>query len=54
MKLEMYLDTESSLDLDVSLVVLPANPELDNTLGDLDDLEGLLVLWLLLEELHVA
>lgn len=45
------LNTESSLDLDLSLVVLPANSELDDSLRDLDNLERLLVLWLLFKEL---
>lgn len=44
------LDTETAVDLDLALVVLPDNAELDDTLGDGDDLEGLAVLGVLLEE----
>ena len=38
------------VDLALALVVLPDNAELDDTLGDGDNLEGLLVLGVLLEE----
>ena len=44
------LDSETVVDLNFAVVVLPWNTELNKTLRDLDDLEGLLVLWLLLEE----
>lgn len=44
------LDTESTVDLDLAFVILPDNAELDDTLGDGDDLEGLAVLGLLLEK----
>ena len=38
------------LDLALALVVLPDNAELDDALGDRDDLEGLLVFGVLGEE----
>lgn len=44
------LDTETAVDLELTLVVLPDDTELDDTLGDGDDLEGLAVLRVLLEE----
>jgi hypothetical protein len=37
-------------DLHDTLVIFPDNTELDDTLGDLDDLEVVLKLWLFLEE----
>lgn len=50
--LQTHLNSETSLDVALSLVVLPDDSELDDSLGDLDDLEGLLVLGVLLEELR--
>lgn len=47
-----HLNSETSLDVALSLVVLPDDSELDDSLGDLDNLEGLLVLGVLLEELR--
>jgi hypothetical protein len=44
------LDTETAVDLDLTLIILPDNAELNNALGDGDDLEGLAVLRLLLEK----
>lgn len=44
------LHTVALLDLALALVVLPDDAELDDALGDGDDLEGFLVLWVLLEE----
>jgi hypothetical protein len=44
------LHTVSTVDLDLVLVILPDDTELDDALGDGDDLEGGLVLWLLFEE----
>lgn len=44
------LDSEGIVDLDLALVVLPNNAELDDALGDGDDLEGVAVLGVLLEE----
>ena len=40
----------ATVDLRLILVVLPDDPELDDPLGDRDDLEGRLVLGVLLEE----
>jgi hypothetical protein len=40
----------AAIDLDLVLVVLPDDTELDDALGDGDDLEGSLVLGVLLEE----
>lgn len=50
--LQTHLNSETSLDVALSLVVLPDDSELDDSLGDLDNLEGLLVLGVLLEELR--
>lgn len=44
------LDTETAVDLEVALVVLPDDAELEDTLGDGADLEGIAVLRVLLEE----
>lgn len=44
------LHAVTTVDLHVSLVVLPDNAELDDALWDRDDLEGGLVLGVLLEE----
>jgi hypothetical protein len=44
------LDTVAAVDLDVALVVLPDNTELNDALGNGDDLEALAVLGVLLEE----
>jgi hypothetical protein len=44
------LDTETAVDLNVALVILPDNAELDDALGDGDDLQGLAEFGLLLEE----
>lgn len=44
------LHTVALVDLALALVVLPDDAELDDALGDGDNLEGLLVLWVLLEE----
>lgn len=41
---QAYLDTETTVDLRNTLVVFPDDTELNDTLGDLDDVEGLLVL----------
>ena len=38
-----HLDAESSVDLRLTLVVLPDNAELDDALGDLHNVERLLV-----------
>lgn len=47
------LDTETTVDLDLTFVILPDHAELDHALGDGDDLEGLAVLGLLLEKVGV-
>lgn len=44
------LDTITTVHLEVAIVVLPDDAELDDTLGDGDDLEGGAVLGVLLEE----
>lgn len=44
------LHAEGIVDLDLALVVLPHHAELDDALGDGDDLEGFAVLGVLLEE----
>lgn len=44
------LDAVALLDLALALVVLPDDAELDDALGDRDNLEGLLVLGVLGEE----
>jgi hypothetical protein len=44
------LHTVSTVDLDLVLVIFPDDTELDDAFGNGDDLEGGLVLWLLLEE----
>lgn len=46
----VVLNTETTVDLDLALVVLPDNAELDDALGDSGDLECALVLGVLLEE----
>lgn len=47
-RVELY--TEATVDLALALVVLPCDSELDHTLWNGRDLEGLLVLWVLLEQ----
>jgi hypothetical protein len=44
------LDTIAAVDLWLSLVILPDDTELDDTLGDGDDLQGSLVFGVLFEE----
>ena len=44
------LDTIATIDLWLSLIVLPYDTELDNALGDGNDLQGSLVFGVLLEE----
>lgn len=44
------LDTVSAVELWLSLVILPDNAELDDTLGDGNDLEGGFVFWVGVEE----
>ena len=44
------LHAVSFVDLALALVVFPDNAELNDSLGDRDNLEGLLVLGVLLEE----
>ena len=44
------LDAVALVDVAHALVVFPDNAELDDALGDGDDLESLLVLWVLLED----
>ncbi len=44
------LDTVTAVDADLALVIFPDDAELDDTLGDGDDLEGGLVFGVLLEE----
>lgn len=44
------LDAETTVDLDLALVVLPDDTELDDALRDSSDLESLLVFGVLLEE----
>jgi hypothetical protein len=44
------LYTVSAVDLDLVFVIFPDDTELDDAFGNGDDLEGGLVLWLLLEE----
>ena len=46
----VVLHTETTVDLDLALVVLPDDAELDDALGDGDDLESLLVFVVLGEE----
>ena len=41
--LDTHLNTESTVDLGVALVVFPDDTELENALRDLDDLKSLLV-----------
>ena len=45
-----HLNTESSVHLGLAFVILPNNTELDNTLGNLDDLESFLVFGVGLQE----
>lgn len=49
----VVLDTVTTVDLDLVLVVLPDDTELDDALGDGGDLESTLVLGVLLEESRV-
>lgn len=49
----VVLNTITAVDLEVALVVFPDNAELDDTLGDGDDLEGGAELGVLREELGV-
>jgi hypothetical protein len=44
------LDTIASVDLWLSLVILPHDTELDDAFGDGDDLEGSLIFGILFEE----
>jgi hypothetical protein len=44
------LNAITAVDLWLEVVVFPNDAELDDALGDGDDLEGSLVLWVLLEE----
>ena len=44
------LHAEATVDLALALVVLPSDTELDDSLGDGGDLEGLAVFGVLLEE----
>lgn len=44
------LDTETAVDLELAVVIFPDDAELDDALGDGGDLEGSLVLGVLLEE----
>ena len=46
----VVLDTVTTVDLDLALVVLPHYAELDDALGDGDDFEGIAVFGVLLEE----
>jgi len=46
----VVLDTETSVDLDLALVVLPGDTEVDDALWDGGNLESLAVLWVLLEQ----
>ena len=52
-KSRVELNTISTVDLQLSLVIFPDNSELDDSLGDGDDLEGNLVFWILLKECAV-
>lgn len=45
---ELY--TESTVDLDLVVVIFPDNSELDNSFWDGNDLEGGTVFWVLFEE----
>lgn len=45
-----HLDTIATVDLDFAFIVLPKDAELDDTLGDLDNLESTFVLGVFLEE----
>jgi hypothetical protein len=47
------LDTETTVDLNLVVVILPDDTELDHTLGDGDDGESLAVFRVLLEESRV-
>lgn len=49
----VVLDTVTTVDLDLVLVVLPDDTELDDALGDGSDLESTLVLRVLLKESRV-
>lgn len=49
-KSRVELNTETTVDLDLLLVVLPDDTELDDTLGNGNDFEGSLVFGVLLEE----
>jgi hypothetical protein len=46
----VVLNAVTTVDLDLALVVLPNNTELDDALGDSSNLEGALVLRVLLEQ----
>lgn len=46
----VVLNPVSSVDLELTLVVLPSDSELDDSFGDLNDSEGLAVLGVLGEE----
>jgi len=41
---------ETTVDLDLALVIFPCDSELDDALWDGSDLESLAVLWVLLEQ----
>lgn len=44
------LNSVSTVDLEIALVILPSDTELDNTLGDGDDGQSSLEIWRSLEE----
>jgi len=44
------LDTITTVNLSLAVVILPDNPELDNSFGDLNDFESFSVGWVFLEE----
>jgi hypothetical protein len=44
------LHTVALVDVALPLIILPDHTELDDALGNRDDLEGLFVLWVLLED----
>lgn len=45
-----YLNTETTVDLGNVVVILPDDAELENTLRDLNNVEGLLVLGVCVQE----
>jgi hypothetical protein len=47
------LNAESSIDLNLALVVLPSNTELNNTLRNRSNLQSNLILWVFLEQCRV-